>query len=139
MKNDVDKQIDEILKNIEFPGEENQKLHEFSADRDFVNKVMKAIEAENKRIKMLVFWFLFILIHILILLFLGTNKFIQNEYFAFSDTLQTIFYLFLGISLSGGIIGLIVQLDTSRVHDMSHIPAAISERFEKVKKRLLGR
>ncbi|MBN2531764.1 MAG: hypothetical protein JXB88_02670 [Spirochaetales bacterium] len=117
MEEEIDKQLEELLKSIEFPGEEEKKITEYFDSRDFTMLVVEAIHEKNVRMKKILFWVIFIILNILVMSLLGTNHFIIDKFFAFQNTLSVLFFLFLGVSLFGGLIGLIIHIDTSWIHD----------------------
>lgn len=119
MEEKIDKQLEQILASIEFPAEEEEKITGYLETRDFTALVVKAIHEKNMKIKRNLFWLIFIIINIVVLSLLGTNQFIKNEFFAFQNDLSILFFLFLGVSLFGGLIGLVVYFDVPWFHDIS--------------------
>jgi hypothetical protein len=119
MKENDETYLEEILASIEFPGEDNNYIAKFFQERDFSASVMNAINERNNRIKRALFWFVFTLLNILVLYILGTNKFIINDFFSFHKDLSMLFFLFLGVSMVGGLIGLIIQVDMSWFTEIS--------------------
>ena len=135
----MENNIEKILKSIEFPGKGDKEITKYFDNHDFPDFIMKAIEEKNVKAKKVIFWLVFTLLNILILYLLGTNKFINNEYFAFNNALATLFFIFLGISSFCGLIGLINYIDTSWFNGIQHLQNDILDGINKAKKRFLGR
>ena len=82
MENKIDKEIEDILTSIEFPGESGNELSKYLDQRDFTNLVIKAVEDENIRKNKIVFWFVFTILNI-ILLFFSWCLCIRRAYWAY--------------------------------------------------------
>ena len=139
MEKKIDKDIEEILTSIEFPGEGYKDVKRYLDNYDFTDHVMNIIEEKNVKAKKIIFWLVFTLLNIIFLYILGTNQFIKNEYFAFNNTLAMLYFLFLGISLFCGLIGLVIYIDTSRFHGIQHLQNDILYGINKAKKRFAGK
>jgi hypothetical protein len=136
MEKDDNINIDLMLASLEFPGEAREEIESFLAERDFTVVVMQSIEVKDKRLNKIIFWLVFTFINILLLTLLGTNKMVLKDFFALHDALASLFYLFLGVTLVGGIIGLVIYVDTEQIN---HIPEVLWNNIAKAKHRFFGR
>ena len=106
------------LKGIEPQEGIKRDISVYLAKVGFVDRVMADIHEIPGKTKKTLLWAGFCLLNILLLVVFGTNlsvitKFLDGE-------LGEFFFLFLGISLLGGLIGLVVVSDVSWFQD--HLP-----------------
>lgn len=106
------KKLDAFLAGIEFPGEDPAALRAFLDRTGFVDRVMERVVVEHNRVRKAILWAAFASANILFLVLLGTNSYINGNYFALQQTLSQFFYLFLSISAVGGIFGFLLTIDT---------------------------
>jgi len=81
----------------------------------FVDRVMADIHEIPGKTKKTLLWAGFCLLNILLLVVFGTNPLVIAQFL--QGDLGEFFFLFLGISLLGGLIGLVVVSDLSWLHD----------------------
>ncbi|MBN1697354.1 MAG: hypothetical protein JW881_07555 [Spirochaetales bacterium] len=112
MDDHLESELENILKQIEFPGESWNEIMKQIRGRNLENKIMKKIHGRNERAWRVYFWIVFTILNFLILSVMGTNKYIITDYFSLNNDLAALFFLFLGISLLGGLIGLIANANT---------------------------
>jgi len=98
-------------------------ISSYLAEVGFVDRVMADIQEISGKTRKTLLWAGFCLFNIFLLLLLGTNpsfiaQFLQGD-------LGEFFFLFLGISLLGGLIGLVAVSDLSWLQD--HLPRQDSE------------
>jgi len=106
------------LKGIEPQEGIKRDISVYLAKVGFVDRVMADIHEIPGKTKKTLLWAGFCLLNVLLLVVFGTNlsvitKFLDGE-------LGEFFFLFLGISLLGGLIGLVVVSDVSWFQD--HLP-----------------
>jgi len=83
----------------------------------FVEHVMTdVLEVPGKTRKTLL-WASFCLLNLLLLVLFGTNQTFIVDFFAVQEELGQFFFLFLGITLLGGLIGLVLISDISWLKD----------------------
>ena len=84
----------------------------------FVDRVMADIQEIPHKTKKILLWAGFCVLNILLLVVFGTNPSIILQFL--KGDLGEFFFLFLGISLLGGLTGLVVVSDVSWLQD--HLP-----------------
>ncbi len=119
--NDInDSGLDRILKQIEFPGEDGEKILTYLQSRNFTDRVMEQTRNLGSNSPKIAVWGAFTVLNLLLLLILGTNDFIVQDFFALRNALSQFFFLFLGFTLVGSLIGLILSVDTSWFERLIH-------------------
>ncbi len=116
----VYERIEEVLKLIEFPGEDEEKIRQFLQEHHFVDRVMEQILNYGHRSRKIFLWAIFSALNLLLLFFLGVNPVMVTEYFGLQNSLSQFFYLFLGLTLSGSLVGLVLSLDTTWFERLLH-------------------
>jgi hypothetical protein len=89
----------------------------------FVDRVMADIQEMPGKTKKTILWAGFCVLNIFMLVVLGTNPSFVLQFL--HGNLGEFFFLFLGISLLGGLIGLVVVTDVSWLQD--HLPGPNSD------------
>ncbi|MBA7619537.1 hypothetical protein ES703_26876 [subsurface metagenome] len=112
--------LEEALEQIEFPGEDEQELTGYLKSEQFVDRVMERTINLSGRSQKTIFWALFALLNLLLLFILGINNFIVHDFFALQNALCQFFFLFLGLTLLGSLIGLVLSIDTSWFDHLLH-------------------
>ena len=79
----------------------------------FVERVMTDILEVPGKTRKTLLWAIFCLFNLFLLALFGTNQSFIVELFALQEELGQFFFLFLGISLLGGLIGLVLVSDLS--------------------------
>jgi len=96
----------------------------YLAEVGFIDRVMTDILEIPGKSRKILLWAGFCVLNILLLIVLGTNHSLIAEFL--QGDLGEFFFLFLGISLLGGLIGLIAVSDLSWLKD--HLPKQDSHR-----------
>jgi len=89
----------------------------------FVDRVMVDIHEIPGKIRKTLLWAGFCMLNIFLIVLLGTNPSVVAQFL--QGDLGEFFFLFLGISLLGGLIGLVVVSDLSWLQD--HLPRQNSD------------
>jgi hypothetical protein len=89
----------------------------------FVDRVMVDIQEIPRKTKKILLWAAFCVLNIFLLVVFGTNPLVIAQFL--QGDLGEFFFLFLGISLLGGLIGLIAVSDLSWLQN--HLPKQDSE------------
>jgi hypothetical protein len=97
----------------ELPGETELRLASYLQERGFVEAVMERIYLLHLHPRKSVAWGLFCLANLILLVVLGANRPFLADFFAPQAELGQFFFLFLGITFLGGLVGLVLCLDTS--------------------------
>ena len=106
--NRTDEKLNSILKELEFPGEQRTALSGYLHKSGFTEKVMASVrEASSSRMN-LVTWLIFSAFNLLLLVVLGSSRFILGDFFIAYPGLSQFFFLFLGLTFFGGLAGLII-------------------------------
>jgi hypothetical protein len=92
-----------------------QDISVYLAKVGFVDRVMADIHEIPGKTKKTLVWAGFCLLNILLLVLFGTNPSVIAQFL--QGDLGEVFFLFLGISLLGGLIGLIAVSDLSWLQD----------------------
>ena len=114
-----DRKLEKALKSIEFPGEDEKNILRQLASR----KIAESINIQSQLLKKPAkygIWASFVALNLLLLFLLGSNSFIVHYFFAFQDMLATLFFLFLGLTFLGSLIGLILNMDTAWFNELLH-------------------
>jgi hypothetical protein len=98
-------------------------ISRYLAKVDFADRVMVDIHDIPGKTKKLLLWAGFCVFNILLLIVVGTNPSMILQFL--NGGLGEFFFLFLGISLLGGVIGLVAVSDLSWFQD--HLPGRDSE------------
>ncbi|MBN1411983.1 MAG: hypothetical protein JW969_14135 [Spirochaetales bacterium] len=118
MNGKKDMKIEEILKKIEFPGENEEWIMACLSKTEFVRQVMSRVNQKMVMARKVVFWVVFSLANLFLLsLFSADRTILQNIINEFS-VLTTLYYVFLGMAFVGGLMGLIFNMDTSWLNQM---------------------
>lgn len=98
-------------------------ISSYLSEVGFVDRVMADIQEISGKTRKTLLWAGFCLFNIFLLLLLGTNPSLIAQFL--QGDLGEFFFLFLGISLLGGLIGLVAVSDLSWLQD--HLPRQDSE------------
>ena len=130
-----DKQIDNILAEIEFPGENAADIRLHLEQRQLPQAIMQQLEDAAVRFRRIIFWIVFAVINLIMLCTSGTSHYVVHELLAYDNTLATFFFLFLGLSLLGSLVGLVLNLDTTRLPEphFNRLLPAFSQGFAKIR------
>jgi hypothetical protein len=79
----------------------------------FVERVMTDILEVSGKTRKTLLWAIFCLFNLFLLVLFGTNQSFIVEFFALQEELGQFFFLFLGITLLGGLIGLVLVSNLS--------------------------
>jgi hypothetical protein len=112
---ELDELLDEVLASIPYPGENEEAVQAYLVRSELVDRVMEQVATLHHSRRALL-WAGFLLLNLLLLCFLGTNRSFLLEYFGMRQELNGFLFLFLGLSLLGGVAGFILSLDTSWFH-----------------------
>jgi hypothetical protein len=83
----------------------------------FVERIMTDISEVPGKTRKTLLWAGFCLFNLFLLVLFGTNQSFIVEFFALQEELGQFFFLFLGITLLGGLIGLVLVGDFSWLKD----------------------
>jgi hypothetical protein len=86
----------------------------------FVERVMTDVMDVPRKVRKTLLWAGFCFFNLFLLVVLGINQHFILEFFALQDELSQFFFLFLGITMLGGLIGLVLVTDVSWL--MEHLP-----------------
>jgi hypothetical protein len=115
MDRSIDERLDQILALIELPGEDEGRIQAFLQERGFIERVMARVRALQAQTRKVMIWGGFCLVNLLILLLFGASDPFLSGFFALQGELAQVFFLFLGLTFLGGLAGLVLTLDTSRL------------------------
>lgn len=119
--------IDEALTRIEFPGEDERWVRSYLDERGFVESVMRAVAQARIRLSRATIWGGIGLLNVAILVVAGTNPFLVEDVLALRKELFTFFFTFLGLTLAGCIVGVVLSLDGGRTEAFfSHVAKELS-------------
>jgi hypothetical protein len=104
----------------ELPGETEARLAAYLTERGFVEAVMARIQSLHLHPRKAVAWGLFCLANLVLLAVLGASEPFLAGFFAPQAELGQFFFLFLGITFLGGLVGLVLCVDTSRLLPPHH-------------------
>ena len=104
----------------ELPGETEVRLAAYLTEHGFVEAVMERIRSLHLHPRKAVAWGLFCLANLILLAVLGANEPFLSGFFAPQAELGQFFFLFLGITFLGGLVGLVLCVDTSRLLPPHH-------------------
>jgi hypothetical protein len=99
----------------ELPGETEVRLAAYLTERGFAEAVMERIHSLHLHPRKALAWGLFCLANLILLAVLGANEPFLAGFFAPQAELAQFFFLFLGITFLGGLVGLVLCVDTSRL------------------------
>ena len=114
MSESWDSQLEKILREVEFPGEDEKEILAYLREHPLCDGIMDKITRLGARSPRQTAWAVFCLLNLVLLALLGTSNYIVRDFFAIQATLSQVFFLFLGLSFLGGLVGLVLCLDTSR-------------------------
>jgi Na+/proline symporter len=106
--------------NEEPAGETEVRLSAYLTEHGFVDAVMERIYELQLRPRKSLAWGLFCLANLILLAVLGANELFLEEFFTPQAELAQFFFLFLGITFLGGLVGLVLSVDTSRLLSPHH-------------------
>ena len=112
--------LDKVLKEIEFPGEDREKMLDYLNRKKFVDHVMAEIQSMRSRSRKTILWGIFTVLNLFLLFIMGINNYIVSDFFALQNALSQFFFLFLGLTLVGSLGGLVFSLDTSWFEHLLH-------------------
>ena len=101
-------------------GETEVRLAAYLTERGFVQAVMERIYSLHLHPRKSVAWGLFCLANLALLAVLGANGPFLEGFFAPQAELAQFFFGFLGITFLGGLVGLVLSVDTSRLLPPQH-------------------
>jgi hypothetical protein len=110
--------VDQSLGSIEPREGLERDISIYLAKVGFVDRVMVDIHEIPGKTKNFLLWALFCVLNILLLIVFGTNPSVILQFLR--GDLGEFFFLFLGISLLGGVVGLVAVSDLSWLED--HFP-----------------
>ncbi len=96
-------------------GETEVRLANYLEQRGFVEAVMERIYSFHLHPRKSLAWGLFCLFNLALLVVLGANGPFLEGFFAPQAELAQFFFLFLGITFLGGLVGLVLSVDTTRL------------------------
>jgi len=91
------------------------RIAAYLEERGFVEAVMQRIYSLHLHPRKSVAWGLFCLANLILLVVLGANEPFLTDFFAPRAELGQFFFLFLGITFLGGLVGLVLCVDTSHL------------------------
>ncbi len=100
-------------------GETEVRLAAYLEERGFVAAVMERIYSLHLHPRKSVAWGLFCLANLILLVVLGANGPFLEGFFPQAQLAQ-FFFLFLGITFLGGLVGLVLSVDISRLLPPHH-------------------
>jgi hypothetical protein len=100
-------------------GDTEVRLAAYLQERGFVEAVMQRIYSLHLHPRKALAWGLFCLANLVLLVVLGTNGPFLEDFFPRAQLAQ-FFFLFLGITFLGGLVGLVFSVDTSRLLPPEH-------------------
>lgn len=106
--------LDDILKEIEFPGEDGKAISAYLASSGLTDTVMRSVLAAPGRSRRAVLWAAFAAANLTILGLLGINGPMHSFLLGLQQALVRFFFLFLALSAMGAIFGFILTIDTRR-------------------------
>lgn len=107
--------IDEALSRIEFPGEDEEFIRGYLEERGFVETVMQAVRETRVRMPRSLVWGAIGLLNITIIIVAWTNPYLVQDVLALRNELFTFFFGFLGLTLVGCVLGVLLSSDLGRV------------------------
>jgi len=112
--------IEEALTRIEFPGEDEGWIRSYLEERAFVQRVMHAVAQARIRLSRTTVWGAIGILNVAIIIVAGTNPFLVQDVLALRNELFAFFFGFLGLTLAGCIVGVVLSADLSRVEGFFH-------------------
>jgi len=112
--------LDELLKGIEFPGEDEAAVRAYLAHSRLADRVVAQTVRDARATRRSVLWAVFAVLNLLLLALTGSNSYMHSEFFFQQEALKQFFFLFLGLTFLGGVGGLIFSLDTSWFDRLLH-------------------
>lgn len=114
-----EQKIEKALKSIEFPGEDENDIRQQLEGRKITESIITQSQLLEKPAKYTI-WVVFAVLNLLLLFLLGSNNSILHYFFAFQEMLATFFFLFLGLTFLGSLIGIILNMDTAWFNQLLH-------------------
>jgi hypothetical protein len=100
-------------------GDTELRLAAYLQERGFVEAVMQRIYELHLHPRKSLAWGLFCMANLILLVVLGANGSFLEGFFPHAQLAQ-FFFLFLGITFLGGLVGLVFSVDTSRLLPPQH-------------------
>jgi hypothetical protein len=129
MADELELALEEALREIEFPGAEEKRIGAYLEERHFVDRVMAGVARTERRTGRTILWGAFALLNLLLLVVLGASQPVLD---ALKDTpvvedvgeyLEAVpqeaapaqfFFLFLGLTFVGSLVGLVLSRSPRR-------------------------
>ena len=109
--------LDSLLQKIEFPGADEENMKAFLSDETFTQGILQQIEDITHHTKEPIIWSGIALLNLLLILFFGINGLISETFINDLSVVHVQFiFFFLALALAGSLIGIVISLDTSKVH-----------------------
>jgi hypothetical protein len=119
--------IDHELSRIEFPGENESWIRTFLEERRFVDEVMRAVAQTRIRLSRVTVWGAIAVLNVAILVVAWANPFLVEDVLSLRNELAAFFYGFLGLTLAGCIVGLVLSIDFGRLEQLfAHLGKELS-------------
>jgi len=115
MAENAEQRVSSALKAIEPPQLSETQLAAWLQERGFAETVMERVYSLGLRAPKALAWAVFCVFNLALLVLLGASEAFLADFFAPEPELAQFFFLFLGLTLLGGLIGLVLCLDTSRL------------------------
>ncbi len=115
MAEDAESRAGRLQKQVQLPELNELDLAAYLQDHGFVEAVMKRIYSLQVRAPKALAWAVFCVLNLALLVLLGASETFLADFFAPQPELAQFFFLFLGLTLLGGLVGLVLCLDTSRL------------------------
>jgi hypothetical protein len=109
----------ELRSEAEPHGEAELRIAAYLQERGFVEAVMQRIYELHLHPRKSLAWGLFCMANLALLVVLGANGSFLEGFFPHSQLAQ-FFFLFLGITFLGGLVGLVFSVDTTRLLPPQH-------------------
>ncbi len=108
-----ERRLEAILEQIEFPGEDETRIGAYLRHARLAERVMERIGSARIGLGRAVMWGAFSLANTVLLVLMGTNRIILEGFLSSQEALCSFFFLFLGMTFLGSLVGLVFTLDTS--------------------------
>jgi len=115
MADKLENPLSQALQPAQLPGETEMRFASYLEERGFVEAVMARIYALHLHPRKALAWGLFCLVNLVLLAALGASPPFLAGFFAPQAELAQFFFLFLGLTFLGSLVGLVLCLDTSRL------------------------
>jgi hypothetical protein len=115
MAEDAEERLGRALQQVRLPELNELDLAAYLRNHGFVEAVMRRVYALKLRAPKALAWAVFCVFNLALLVLLGASETFLADFFAPQPQLAQFFFLFLGLTLLGGLVGLVLCLDTSRL------------------------